>query len=75
MSVSELKSKIRNYLQNRMETPIESVELARDLSEEVIEVIGSWQDPSLFFVVNNLYANPKKVTNKEALVAKLHQTI
>jgi glutaredoxin 2 len=61
ISVGELKTKIRNYLLGRMDSPIESVELARDLDETTIEVIGSWQEPSLFFVVNNLYINPTKV--------------
>lgn len=71
ISVSDVKSKIRNYLQNRMDAPIESMELARDLDEDAIEVIGSWQDPSIFFVVNNLYVNPTKVINKDLLAEKL----
>lgn len=71
ISVSDLKSKIRNYLESRIESPIESVELARNLDEKAIEVIGSWQDPSLFFVVNNLYVNPTKVTSKDLLASKL----
>lgn len=71
ISVSDLKSKIRNYLESRIESPIESVELARNVDEKAIEVIGSWQDPSLFFVVNNLYVNPTKVTNKDLLASKL----
>jgi stage V sporulation protein D (sporulation-specific penicillin-binding protein) len=75
ISVSDLKTKIRNYLGNKMDAPIESVELARDLDEWVIETIGSWQDPSLFFVVNNLYVNPTKVTNKEVLALKIAQVL
>jgi stage V sporulation protein D (sporulation-specific penicillin-binding protein) len=75
ISVSDLKTKIRNYLGNKMDAPIESVELARDLDEWVIETIGSWQDPSLFFVVNNLYVNPSKVTNKEVLALKIAQVL
>jgi hypothetical protein len=54
-----------------MDAPIESMELARDLDEDAIEVIGSWQDPSIFFVVNNLYVNPTKVINKDLLAEKL----
>ncbi len=34
-------------------------------------MISSWQEPSLFFVVNNLYVNPTKVNNKNLLAAKL----
>lgn len=71
ISVSELKSKIRNYLESRIEAPVESVEIARNINEKTIEVIASWQDPSLFFVVNNLYVNPTKVTNKDLLASKI----
>jgi hypothetical protein len=71
MSVSTLKEKIRSYIEGRMETPIESVEVARELDEETIEQIGGWTDPSLFFVVNNLYVNPTKVTDKALLASKL----
>jgi cell division protein FtsI/penicillin-binding protein 2 len=61
ITVSELKTKIRDYLQFRMDAPIESVELYRELDETKIELIASWQEPSLYFVVNNLYVNPTKV--------------
>ena len=37
----------------------------------MIEVIGSWQDPSIFFVVNNLYINPTKIGDKVLLATKL----
>lgn len=71
MTVTALKTKIRNYLQFRIDSPIESVELYRELDESSIEIIGSWQEPSLFFVVNNLYINPTKITNKNLLAEKL----
>jgi stage V sporulation protein D (sporulation-specific penicillin-binding protein) len=71
ISVSDLKTKIKKYLEKRIDAPIESVEIANDLDEWVIETIGTWQDPSLFFVVNNLYVNPTKVVNKDLLAEKI----
>lgn len=68
---SILKEKIRNYLAIKMDTPIESVDIASNLPEDVIATIESWQDPALFFVVNNLYANPTKVQNPPILTAQL----
>lgn len=71
MTVTEMKEKIRLYLLTKMDAPIESVEIAEALSEEVIQKIDDWQDPSLYFVSNNLYANPTKVQNKPELIARL----
>lgn len=68
---SVVKEKVRNYLSLKMDTPIESVDVATNLSEETIATIESWQDPSLFFVVNNLYVNPTKVQNASILSAQL----
>lgn len=68
---SELKSKIRNYLKNKMQTPIESVLVAENLNEETIEKINNLNEKSLFFVINNLYVNPTLVGNKEILAEKL----
>lgn len=66
-----LKEKIRNYLALKMSTPIEDVDVATNLSEDIIATIGSWQDPSLFFVVNNLHVNPTKIQNAPVLAAQL----
>lgn len=71
LTESILKQKIRNYLSLKMDSPIESVDVASNLSEETIATIESWQDPSLFFVVNNLYVNPTKVQNAPILSAQL----
>lgn len=68
---ADMKQKIRNYLALKMDAPIESVDIATNLSEETITTIESWQDPSLFFVVNNLYVNPTKVQNAPILTAQL----
>lgn len=71
VSVSEVKGKIRNYIATRMDSPVDAVEVARELDEETIEVISSWQEPALYFVVNHLYVNPTKVTQKDLLANKL----
>ncbi len=37
----------------------------------MIQQIDAWQEPSLYFVSNNLYINPTKVQNKVELLARL----
>ena len=54
-----------------MDAPIESVELAQALPEDVIRGIDNWQDDSLYFISNNLYINPIKVKNREELLSRL----
>ena len=71
MAISTLKTKIRDYLSKKIDTPVESVEVKRDLDDEMVEIISSWQDPSLFFVVNHLYVNPTKITEPEVLATRL----
>jgi predicted phosphoribosyltransferase len=71
MAISALKAKIRDYLLRKIDTPIESVEVKRDLDDDMVEIISSWQDPSLFFVVNHLYVNPLKVSEPEVLATRL----
>jgi stage V sporulation protein D (sporulation-specific penicillin-binding protein) len=71
IAISELKKKIRDHLERRMDTPVESVQLADNLDDEKAEIIGSWQDPSLFFVVNHLYVNPTKVVEPAVLATRL----
>ncbi len=66
-----LKKNVIGYLKNKMETPIESVLLKADLNDVQVEKINSWNENSLFFVVNNLYVNPTKVKNKDDLAKKL----
>lgn len=62
---------IESYIQTRISTPIESVLLKEALDEKSVETINNLDNPSLFFIVNNLYINPTKVTNPEALAEKL----
>lgn len=71
LTESAMKQKIQSYLALKMDTPIEDIDIASNLPEDVIATIESWQDPSLFFVVNNLRVNPTKVTNAPILVAQL----
>lgn len=71
MTVTEMKEKIRLHILTRMEAPIESVEVASALSEDIIQQIDAWQEPSLYFVSNNLYINPTKVQNRPELIARL----
>jgi len=71
VTVTEMKEKIRLHIMTRMDAPIESVEVASILSEDIIQQIDAWQEPSLYFVSNNLYINPTKVQNKIELLARL----
>lgn len=66
---------IESYIQNRISTPIESILLKEALDESTIENISKLNDPALFFVVNNLYVNPTKVTNSKLLADTLTSII
>lgn len=66
-----LREKIEAYIQNRMNTPIDSVLVKENCDEVTIENIGRINDNALFFVVNNLYVNPNKVTNAPILANQL----
>lgn len=54
-----------------MDSPIESVEIAQALPESVIQTIDNWQEDSLYFIANNLYMNPVKVTDRTSLISRL----
>lgn len=71
LSKEDLHKKIVDYLKIRIDTPVESVFLAENLSDETTEKINTLNDPALFFVVNNLYVNPTKVTSSGALASRL----
>ncbi len=62
---------IESYIQNRISTPIDSILLKESLDENTIDSINKLNDPALFFVVNNLYVNPIKVTNPKLLANTL----
>ncbi len=71
MTVTEMKEKIKFHIMTKMDAPIESVEVMNALNEDIIQRISTWQEPSLYFVSNNLYINPTKVQNREELIARL----
>lgn len=75
ITVTDMKKKISNYITTKIDAPIESISLAENLSEQLADKINAWQEPSLFFVSNNLYINPTKITDKNLLVAKLAQAL
>lgn len=54
-----------------MNTPVESMFLAENLSDEAINQINNLNNPALFFASNNLYVNPTKVQNGDDLASKL----
>lgn len=71
ITVTDLKAKLRNYLATRMDAPVESSLVVENLDDEKIRVISDWQESSLFFVSNNLYVNPTKVSLGDTLAARI----
>ncbi|MBC7498207.1 penicillin-binding protein 2 [Candidatus Gracilibacteria bacterium] len=71
LSEEKLKDQIEAYIQTRISTPIESILIKEALDESTITQITDIGEPALFFVVNNLYVNPTKVTNSGALASRL----
>ena len=71
ITVSAMKKKIGDYLTGKIDAPIESVLVQENLNEKLADNINLWIDPSLFFVANNLYVNPTKVGDKNALANRL----
>ncbi len=66
-----LKTMIQDYLKRKISEPITSVNIAADLDEGVIENIIARGHEELFFISNNLYVNPTKITNADVLTAEL----
>lgn len=75
MAISTLKGKIREYLSRKIDSPEEVVLVKKDLDDDMVEIISSWQDTSLFFVVNHLYVNPTKINEPEVLATRLSPII
>lgn len=71
----QLTERVKNYLQERMFSPIESVLLMENLSDETVKKINDLNDPSLYFSLNNLYVNPTKVKNEENLTQILSEIL
>jgi cell division protein FtsI/penicillin-binding protein 2 len=70
-----IKDKIKSYIKERMETPIQSVEIAQKIDEKTRETILSWNNDALYFVVDNLYVDPTRVKNVSLLVTLLHNSL
>ena len=71
LNEENLRERIEAYIQTRISTPIESVLMKESLDESMITQVNQLADPALFFVVNNLYVNPTKVTNPASLTSRL----
>jgi stage V sporulation protein D (sporulation-specific penicillin-binding protein) len=75
LNEDKLRDAIEAYIQTRINTPIDSVLVKENLDESTVEQINQVNDPSLFFVVNNLYVNPTKVTNVSILSNQLTEIL
>jgi stage V sporulation protein D (sporulation-specific penicillin-binding protein) len=71
LTEESLKERIEAYIQTRISTPIESILIQEALDESMIAQITELAHPALFFIVNNLYVNPTKVTNSMTLASRL----
>jgi len=66
-----IKERTSAYLKGKMDSPIQSVQIGEKISPEKRKVIEWWQNDALYFVVDNLYADPTKVQNLNLLVSML----
>lgn len=71
LTKDELSARVKTYLSERISTPVESVFLAGELSDEAVKRVDAIADEALFFSLNNLYVNPTKVKNAQDLSVKL----
>jgi len=63
----DLKDRIKAYINERMDTPIQSVEVAEKVDEKTRETVAWWNNDALYFVVDNLYVDPTRVKMYEYL--------
>lgn len=70
-----MKSEIIKYLEGRIQSPIESVIIEENLDDATINKINTLSSEALFFVVNNLYVNPTKVTSPDLLSDRLSRIL
>ncbi len=70
-----LKEKIRDHINRKIDTPIESIDIKENLDEATIDTIVSWKEESLFFISNNLKVNPTKVKEPTVLATRLSSLI
>lgn len=71
LTEEDIKKRIADYLEKRMDAPVESMLIEADVNDDAVTKINAIDDEALFFVSNNLYVNPTKVKNGQALAAKL----
>lgn len=72
---STIKEMLSSYLKDRMESPVDAVQLAEKVPENIIQKIEDWQDLSLYFVVDNLYVNPTLIVDRELLTRRLAEAL
>lgn len=71
ITVTDLKNKIKNYLQTKINSPRDEVLVKGNLDETTIQWIMAWQEPSLYLIANNLWVNPTKIVDRNALWVKI----
>ena len=62
MTISAAKELLQRTLITKMQSPIDAVQIGEKLTADQMNAIESLGDPSLYFVVDNLYVNPTLVT-------------
>lgn len=62
MTISAAKELLHTTLITKMQSPIDAVQIGEKLTAEQMNAIESLGDPSLYFVVDNLYVNPTLVS-------------
>lgn len=75
ITVTDLKNKIKIYLQTKINSPRDEVLIKGNLDESTIQRIMAWQDPSLYLIANNLWVNPTKVVDRAGLSTKLSDAL
>lgn len=72
---ASLKKSVSEYLETRINSPIESVALALNLDDDAVQKINNLNSEALFFASNNLYVNPTRVKDGGTLAAALSPII
>lgn len=62
ITISGAKDILRTTLLTKMQSPIDAVQIGEKLTADQMRAIEALGDPSLYFVVDNLYVNPTKVS-------------
>ena len=76
MTVTEIREKLKTYLHDKINKPyIDFVLVAEHVTIEATREIQAWKEPSLSFILDNLYVDPTIVLNPDALAAKLSEKL